>query len=73
MPTVYQEVEVEVELDDFDTEDLIDELGRRGRGFDIAGQSPTELVNRIHQLRRNGGDYQRELDELIYVTIGRIA
>ena len=73
MPTVYTEVEVDVDLDEFDTEDLIDELERRGRGFDVAGQTPTELVNRIHQLRRSGGDYQRELDELIYVTIGRIA
>ena len=73
MPTVYTEVEVDVDLDDFDDQDLIDELERRGRGFDVAGQSPTELVDRIHQLRRNGGDYQRELDELIYVTIGRIA
>ena len=73
MPTVYTEVEVDVDLDDFDDQDLIDELERRGRGFDVAGQTPTELVNRIHQLRRNGGDYQRELDELIYVTIGRIA
>jgi hypothetical protein len=73
MPTVYTEVEVDVDLDDFDDQDLIDELESRGRGFDVAGQTPTELVNRIHQLRRNGGDYQRELDELIYVTIGRIA
>lgn len=73
MPTVYTEVEVDVDLDEFDTEDLIDELERRGRGFDVAGQTPTELMDRIHQLRRNGGDYQRELDELIYVTIGRIA
>jgi hypothetical protein len=73
MPTVYTEVEVDVDLDDFDDQDLIDELESRGRGFDVAGQSPTELVNRIHQMRRNGGDYQRELDELIYVTIGRIA
>jgi hypothetical protein len=73
MPTVYTEVEVDVDLVEFDTEDLIDELERRGRGFDVAGQSPTELMDRIHQLRRNGGNYQRELDELIYVTIGRIA
>lgn len=73
MPTVYTEVEVDVELDDFDDEDLIDELQRRGRGFEVDSKTPTELVDRIHQLRRNGGDYQRELDELIYVTIGRIA
>jgi hypothetical protein len=73
MPTVYTEVEVDVDLDSFDDDDLVEELERRGRGFDVAGQTPTELVDRIHQLRRNGGDYQRELDELIYVTIGRIA
>jgi hypothetical protein len=73
MPTVYTEVEVDVELDDFDDEDLIDELQRRGRGFEVDNKTPTELVDRIHQLRRNGNDYQRELDELIYVTIGRIA
>jgi hypothetical protein len=73
MPTVYTEVEVDVNLDDFDDDDLIDELQRRGRGFEVDAESPTELVDRIYQLRRNGGDYQRELDELIYVTIGRIA
>jgi hypothetical protein len=73
MPTVYTEVEVDVDLDDFDDEDLIDELQRRGRGFEVNNKTPTELVDRIHQLRRNGHDYQSELDELIYVTIGRIA
>ena len=72
MPTVYTEVEVDVDLDDFDDQDLIDELESRGRGFEVDSQTPTELVNRIYQLRRSGRDYQRELDELIYVTIGRI-
>jgi hypothetical protein len=72
MPTVYTEVEVDVDLDDFDDDDLVEELERRGRGFEVDSQTPTELVNRIYQLRRSGRDYQRELDELIYVTIGRI-
>lgn len=72
MPTVYTEVEVDVDLDDFDDEDLIDELQRRGRGFEVNSRTPTELVDQIYQLRRNGRDYQRELDELIYVTIGRV-
>jgi hypothetical protein len=72
MPTVYTEVEVDVDLDSFDDQDLIDELESRGRGFEVDSQTPTELVNRIYQLRRSGRDYQRELDELIYVTIGRI-
>jgi len=72
MPTVYTEVEVDVSLDDFDDYDLIDELERRGKGFEVNSQTPTELVTRIYEKRRNGRDYQQELDELIYVTIGRV-
>jgi hypothetical protein len=30
MPTVYTEVEVDVDLDDFEDDDLIDEIERRG-------------------------------------------
>ena len=70
MPTV--EVEVDVDLDDFNDNDLIEELERRGRGFDVASQTPIELVTKIYELRRNGRDYQRELDELIYTVIGKI-
>jgi hypothetical protein len=71
--TVYKEVEIDVELDDFDDYDLIEELERRGRGFEVAGQAPTELVRKIYEKRRLGNnDYQRELDELIYVALGKI-
>lgn len=73
MPTVYTEVEVDVDLDDFDDDDLIEELERRGKGFEVAGTAPTELVQEIYQKRRLGKDYQRELDELIYVALGKIA
>ena len=72
MPTVYTKVEVDVDLDDFDTDDLIEELERRGKGFEIASNSGTELVTAIFEKRRTGQDYQKELDELIYVAIGRI-
>lgn len=72
MPTVYTEVEVDVSLDDFDDYDLIDELERRGKGFEVNSKTPTELVTRIYEKRRNNQDYQRELDELIYVAIGRV-
>ena len=34
--------------------------------------SDVELVTQIYQLRRTGQDYQKELDELIYRTLGRI-
>ena len=70
--TVYKEVEIDVELDDFEDDDLIDELERRGRGFEVAGQAPIDLVRQIYEKRRLGRDYQQELDELIYVAIGRV-
>lgn len=72
MPLIYKEVEVDVDLEDFDDDELIDELERRGRGFEIDSQKPTELVEKIWQLRRLGKDYQQELDELIYAAIGKI-
>ena len=71
MPIVYQEVEVEVELDDFDTEDLIEELERRGAGGSEFGDGK-ELLEAIYQKRRLGQDYQAELDQLIWTGLGKI-
>jgi hypothetical protein len=67
--TVYTEVEVEVDLTDFETEDLIEELEDRGAG---AMDDSKELVEQIWMLRRNGKDYQRQLNDLIYNVTGRI-
>lgn len=72
MPTVETYVEVDVDLDDFDTDDLIEELEKRGRGMEISSRSGTELLTAIYSKRRLGQDYQRELDELIYLGIGKI-
>jgi len=72
MATVYTEVEVDVSLEDFDDYDLIEELEKRGKGFEVDSHTPTELVRHIYEKRRTGQDYQRELDELIYVAIGKI-
>lgn len=73
MATVETYVEVDVDLTDFDTYDLIEELEKRGKGFEVDSNTPSELVTKIYELRRTGRDYQQELDELIYVAIGRIA
>lgn len=76
--TIYTEVEVEVDLDEFDTEDLIEELESRGRmiGRMIGDQRPMGgagvLLDKIHQKRRTGQDYQTELDELIWCGLGKI-
>jgi hypothetical protein len=71
--TVYKEVDIEVDLHDFDTEDLIEELEERGELPSSTGPyDSNELVQQIYMLRRNGKDYQRVLDDLIYAVTGRI-
>lgn len=73
MPTVYTEVEVDVDLADFDTEDLLDELESRG-SLPVNGNiDAKELVEAIWLKRRLGNhDYQDELDKLIYAVLGKI-
>jgi len=70
--TVYTEVEVEVDISDFDTEDLIEELEERGELPSRGLYNGNQLVEQIWMLRRNGQDYQRQLDDLIYNVTGHI-
>ena len=63
------DVEVDIELTDFETEDLIDELENRGHMADTASK---EIVETIYQKRRNGKDFSYELDQLIYTVLGKI-
>ena len=72
MPIVYTEVEVDVDLEDFDTDNLIEELERRGKGLEVTSTTGTDLVEEIYQLRRLGRNFDRKLDELIYVVTGKI-
>lgn len=69
--TVYKEVEVDVDLEDFDTDELIEELERRGTGTVEYGNG-TEVLQSIYEKRRLGQDYSRELDQLIWLGLGRI-
>jgi len=70
--TVYTEVEVEVDISDFETEDLIEELEERGELPSRGLYNGNELVEQIWMLRRNGQDYQRQLDDLIYNVTGHV-
>lgn len=75
MPTVYTEVEVDVDLDSFDDDDLMDEMERRGldlNGKYIDGDQMRELLTQVWIKRREGRDYQRELDQLIWYGIGKV-
>jgi hypothetical protein len=69
--TISTEVDVDIDLSDFDTEDLIEELESRGTGVDSFGDG-TEVLQTIYQKRRLGKDYQQELDELIWLGLGKI-
>jgi len=70
--SVYKEIQIDVELDDFSDNDLLEEIERRGKGLEIGSWSSTELLTSIYEKRRLGKDYQQELDELIYQNLGRI-
>ena len=63
-------IDVDVDLEDFDTEDLIEELERRGHSAADYGYTNTLLRN-LYEKRRTGQDYQWELDQIIHETIGR--
>jgi hypothetical protein len=69
--TVYTEVEVDVDLSDFDTDDLIEELESRGAGATDYGDGK-DVLTAIYEKRRLGKDYQEELDQLIYLGLGKI-
>jgi hypothetical protein len=69
--TIYTEVEVDVDLGDFDTDDLIEELESRGSGTPNYGDG-TDVLRTIYEKRRTGKDYQTELEQLIYLGLGKI-
>ena len=71
--TIYTEVEVDVDLADFDTEDLLDELASRSSlpmEEDLHGK---EILEAIYHKRRMGRtDYEKELDQLIWNSLGKV-
>ena len=69
--TVYSEVEIDVDLGDFDTDDLIEELESRGSGVMEYGDGK-EILQTIYEKRRLSKDYQTELDQLIWLGLGKI-
>jgi hypothetical protein len=70
--TIYTEVEVDVDLSEFDTEDLVEELESRGAGVEPEFGNGKEILQTIYEKRRLGQDYQRELNELIWMGLGKV-
>jgi hypothetical protein len=71
--SVYKEVEVDIDLSDFETDDLLDELESRGELPADSQYDAKDLLTAIWLKRRTGRtDYQTELDQLIYAGLGQI-
>jgi hypothetical protein len=70
--TIYTEVEVDVDLSEFDTDDLIEELESRGAGVEPEFGDGKEILQTIYEKRRLKQDYQTELDQLIWMGLGRV-
>ena len=72
MTSRYITTEVEVDLSDFDTDDLLEELEIRGSlPADVPGDSK-DLVEAIWLRRRNGKNYDDLVDKLIYNVTGHV-
>ena len=65
-------VDIDVDMDDFDDDVILDELERRGLGAASPGDN-LDLLAAIFQKRRLGQSFDSELDRLIYNSLGRIA
>ena len=73
--TVSADVDARDVLDELDTDDLIEELERRGRDYNTNGvdaDAMRELLEKIWMNRRTGKYYQSELNALIYGVLGKI-
>ena len=73
--TITTEVDVDIDLDEFDDDQLLDELESRGLDMNsrfVDGDQMREILEKIWLKRRTNKDYQRELDDLIYFGIGKI-
>jgi hypothetical protein len=71
--TIYTEVEVDIDLSDFETDDLLEELESRSALPVEHSGNATDLLQAIWLKRRIGSkDYDTELDQLIYLGLGKI-
>lgn len=69
-------VDVDVDLSDFDDDDLIDEIESRGLNFNtkgVDGDSMRMLLEIIWLKKRTGQPFDSDLDLLIYNGLGKLA
>jgi len=70
--TISKEVDVDVDMEDFDTNELIAELEKRGTATSNQGYGDgKQILQAIYEKRRLGKDYQTDLDQLIWMGLGK--
>lgn len=67
----YISVDVDIDLSDIDTEDLIEELELR-KNDSVPWGGKLSLLEAIWLKRRNGQPYDDLLDKLIYTELGKV-
>lgn len=63
------DVDIEVDLSEFEDIELVEELEERGI---LPTQQYKDQLKKIWELRRTGQPFDHILDELIYDTIGKV-
>jgi hypothetical protein len=63
------DVDIEVDLSEFEDDELVEELEERGV---LPTQHYKVQIEKIWELRRTGQPFDQVLDELIYDTIGKV-
>ncbi len=72
--TIYTEVEVEVDLDEFDDDELLEELERRNIQPNASWADPDqthELIYKMYEKVRLNQNIDEELRNFFWRTIGR--
>lgn len=70
MPVIYKEVEVDVELDDFTDNELLDELERRDL-ITADTFKVKEHINIMYEKFRQSKNIDEELRDFFWMSIGR--
>lgn len=69
--TVETYVNIDVELEDINTDDLVEELESRGEIVITRSDKITQLI-KIYELRKLGKSFERELDNYLYDVLGKL-
>ena len=70
--SVEKYIDIDVDMDDFEDNDILEEMERRGLGTVASPDDNLALLESIFQKRRIGQSFEQELDQLIYNSLGRI-